>query len=54
MCIQAVVQAELGNEFIKSSIFEMDAPFQESTNSTPIIFILSAGIDPLSLINEFA
>ena len=45
---------QLGPEYIEPPLFSMEASFQESSCTTPLIFVLSPGSDPISTIHEFA
>ncbi|CAM9370487.1 unnamed protein product [Discosporangium mesarthrocarpum] len=43
--MRVFVQQRLGSMFAESPPFDLEAAFADSTNSTPLIFILSAGAD---------
>eukprot|EP00981_Chlorochromonas_danica_P000077 scaffold30_cov166-Ochromonas_danica.AAC.10 len=45
-CVRSYVQDVLGEYFIESPPFDLAGAFQDSTSSTPLIFILSPGADP--------
>ena len=43
-----------GKEFIKSPSFVLEKCFADSSIYTPLIFVLSAGSDPVGNFNTFA
>jgi len=45
--IREFVKKEIGQKFIESPPFDLFGSYQDSSNVTPIIFILSAGADPI-------
>eukprot|EP01059_Diplonema_ambulator_P016445 TRINITY_DN279_c0_g3_i1.p1 TRINITY_DN279_c0_g3~~TRINITY_DN279_c0_g3_i1.p1 ORF type:complete len:4125 (+),score=1634.24 TRINITY_DN279_c0_g3_i1:116-12490(+) len=52
--ITQVVGAYLGKMFTESPQFDLAASFHDSTNVSPIIFILTEGTDPTTVFYEFA
>ena len=48
------VRKALGNEFIESPPFDLGGAFNDSSNMTPIIFILSPGADPIIYLKAIA
>ncbi|KAH0794861.1 dynein heavy chain 1, axonemal [Histomonas meleagridis] len=52
--IQELISNKLGNQFLESPQFDLNSSFSDSTVSTPLIFILSVGADPLSELTKFA
>ena len=54
LAIKNLIKIELGEEFIIIPSFDLDAAFVDSKSSTPIIYVLAHGIDPLEEILSFA
>lgn len=52
--IKAFVKNELGAKFIESPPFDLEGSLADSTNITPIIFVLSPGADPIAYLNALA
>eukprot|EP00755_Sulcionema_specki_P004827 Sspe_Gene.31109::Locus_15358_Transcript_1_1_Confidence_1.000_Length_4701::g.31109::m.31109/K10408/DNAH; dynein heavy chain, axonemal len=52
--ITQVVGAYLGKMFTESPQFDLEASFSDSSNVSPIIFILTEGTDPTLVFHEFA
>lgn len=52
--MQNYITEKLGKEFIDPPTFNLGACYKDSTNITPLIFILSAGSDPISDFKKFA
>jgi len=55
--VDAVVEfvaSELGRRFVEPPTFDLAKSYKDSTNLTPLIFILSAGSDPVADILAFA
>ena len=52
--VTSVVGHYLGKAFTESPNFDLEASFQDSTNISPIIFVLSPGTDPTATFSEFA
>ena len=44
----------LGKTFIQSPVFDLKGSFTDSTPTTPIIFVLSPGADPISYLLSLA
>ena len=44
----------MGIEFVKPPVFDIGKCFKDSTVTTPLIFVLSSGTDPVSDWNRFA
>ena len=52
--IKAFVTRQLGREYLEPPAFSMEASFGESSCTSPLVFVLSPGADPISHIREFA
>lgn len=52
--IKNFVKAELGPKFIESPPFDLEGCLADSSNVTPIIFVLSPGADPIAYLNALA
>ena len=52
--IQEYVSAVLGESFTESPPFDLEGAFSDSTNVTPLIFILSPGADPTDYLLQLA
>ena len=54
LAIQNYIVASIGEEFVKPPPFDLEACYGDSTCSTPLIFILSPGSDPMSSVLKAA
>jgi len=54
LIIKNFVLKVLGKIFIESPIFDLKGAFDDSSASTPIIFVLSPGADPISYLLSLA
>jgi len=52
--VKCFVKAELGAKFIESPPFDLEGCLTDSSNITPIIFVLSPGADPIAYLNALA
>ena len=52
--VKRFIKEELGALFIESPPFDLVGSYEESTNVTPIIFILSPGADPTQALIKLA
>ena len=51
---QLFVKIKLGHKFIEPPIFDLAGSYEDSSNKSPLIFILSPGVDPMSQLLKFA
>lgn len=52
--IMRFVVSKLGEEFINPPQFDLQLIYKDSTNITPLIFVLSAGSDPMKALEAIA
>ena len=52
--IKEFVKSELGDKFIESPPFDLMGAFVDSMSTTPIIFVLSPGADPITYLVNLA
>lgn len=52
--IQNFITEKIGKEFIEPPTFDLMACYNDSTNVSPLIFVLSAGTDPVSDFKKLA
>jgi len=52
--VQKLIAAEIGSKYVDPPTFNLSKVFEDSTCSTPLIFILSAGSDPTSSLYQLA
>jgi dynein heavy chain, axonemal len=52
--VKNFVKVELGPKFIESPPFDIEGCLADSSNVTPIIFVLSPGADPIAYLNALA
>ncbi|KAI8621842.1 dynein heavy chain and region D6 of dynein motor-domain-containing protein [Chytriomyces sp. MP71] len=52
--IQEFVKLKLGQKFIEPPTFDLAGSYDDSSNRTPLIFILSPGVDPMAQLLKFA
>ena len=53
-CVQNWITLKIGKEFIVPPIFDLGKCYKDSTMYTPLIFVLSAGSDPVADFVKFA
>lgn len=52
--IKKYIGSKIGKKFIESPPFDLEGSFIDSSNGTPIIFVLSPGADPIANLIELA
>ncbi|KAI9190103.1 hypothetical protein H9P43_001536 [Blastocladiella emersonii ATCC 22665] len=52
-CIQEFVKNKMGQKFIEPPTFDLAGSFEDANNRTPLIFILSPGVDPMAALLKF-
>ncbi|KAI9333781.1 dynein heavy chain and region D6 of dynein motor-domain-containing protein [Zopfochytrium polystomum] len=52
--VQEFVKAKLGHKFIEPPTFDLVGSYEDSSCRTPLIFILSPGVDPMAQLLKFA
>jgi dynein heavy chain len=53
-CITYFVAEQLGKKFVESPSVELPVLYQDMSNRTALVFILSTGSDPMSSFTRFA
>ncbi|KAM4714769.1 dynein axonemal heavy chain 2 [Anableps anableps] len=53
-CITSFIVKKLGPDFVEPPVLDMKAVVEESTCSTPLIFVLSPGVDPTGALLQLA
>jgi len=52
--VKEFVKSELGPTYIESPPFDLDGVLNDSNSTTPIIFVLSPGADPIAYLVALA
>ncbi|KAG9397278.1 Dynein heavy chain and region D6 of dynein motor [Carpediemonas membranifera] len=52
--VRSFIVNNLGQQFTEPPPFDLQATYNDSTPTTPLVFILSAGVDPMALLKQFA
>ena len=52
--IAQFVAMDLGQKYIEPPPFDLEGTFKDSTNTSPLVFILSPGVDPMLSLLKFA
>ncbi|XP_032895202.1 dynein heavy chain 3, axonemal-like [Amblyraja radiata] len=52
--IQQFIAEKMGAEYIEPPTFDLQHSYRGSSHATPLIFVLSAGADPMALLVKFA
>ncbi|CEM09924.1 unnamed protein product [Vitrella brassicaformis CCMP3155] len=53
-CIQEFIEAKLGRYFLEPPTFDLDASYSASRCTSPLVFVLSAGADPMAELMKLA
>uniref|UniRef100_A0A4W6ECP9 Dynein axonemal heavy chain 2 n=1 Tax=Lates calcarifer TaxID=8187 RepID=A0A4W6ECP9_LATCA len=53
-CVTSFIVNNLGSRFVEPPVLDMKAVVEESTSSTPLIFVLSPGVDPTGALLQLA
>jgi len=53
-CVKEFVKREMGPFYIESPPFDLVGSVEDSSNTTPIIFVLSPGADPIAYLTLLA
>ena len=53
-CVKEFVRKEAGPFYIESPPFDLVGSLEDSSNITPIIFVLSPGADPIAYLTALA
>ncbi|XP_046433182.1 dynein axonemal heavy chain 2 [Neodiprion fabricii] len=53
-CITSFIVNNLGQRFVEPPVLDMKAVLEDSTAQTPLIFVLSPGVDPTSTLMQLA
>jgi dynein heavy chain len=51
--ISKFVVKNLGEEFVQPPAFELPLIYKDSSSTTPLIFVLSPGSDPMNALSKF-
>lgn len=54
LAVADFVTFQIGKEFIDPPTFNLGACYQDSTNITPLMFVLSSGTDPVADFKKYA
>jgi dynein heavy chain len=53
-CITAYIVRNLNQNFVEPPVLDLKAALDDSTPQTPLIFVLSPGVDPISILMQLA
>ncbi|XP_042256267.1 dynein axonemal heavy chain 2 [Thunnus maccoyii] len=54
LCVTSFIVNNIGSRFVEPPVLDMKAVVEESTSSTPLIFVLSPGVDPTGALLQLA
>lgn len=52
--VQNFIKEEMGQQYIEPLPFDLSLSYEDSSSSTPLIYIISRGSDPMAEIFRFA
>ncbi|KAI8996174.1 dynein heavy chain and region D6 of dynein motor-domain-containing protein [Gaertneriomyces semiglobifer] len=52
--VQEFVKVKLGHKFIEPPTFDLAASYEDANHRTPLVFVLSPGVDPMAGLLKFA
>ena len=53
-CVTSFIINNLGSKFVEPPVLDMKQVVEDSTTRTPLIFVLSAGVDPTGALLQLA
>ncbi|XP_062301425.1 dynein axonemal heavy chain 2 [Scomber scombrus] len=54
LCVNSFIVNNIGSRFVEPPVLDMKAVVEESSSSTPLIFVLSPGVDPTGALLQLA
>ncbi|CAM9368513.1 unnamed protein product [Chrysoparadoxa australica] len=54
LAVQDFIVRKMGEQFVKPPVFDLGACFDDSSSTTPLVFILSPGSDPMGAVLKLA
>ncbi len=52
--VRSFIVNNLGQQFVEPPPFDLQTTYNDSSPTTPLVFILSSGVDPMALLQQFA